>query len=245
MNQYIRSYFIILIYLAAGLVIVGTTQLLELPGWLNGSVIVLLFFVLLNMLTGKLLKLKDEIRTFWSLKKIIFLPIGILAGGVIALVPVLAVLLTGEITTDEVSIKTAVTASSIALTLVIVSWEELWFRGIFLNHCNRYLSAVNISVTNGLLFMLVHLLNPEINLLKTGPALFFAGAFLTSVYFYYKTIWLPVGLHFGNNYLSLQTPVEGHWLVGNEGYLGAVLPAILFFLVVKRMQKQDDKTKSS
>lgn len=245
MNQYVRSYFVILMYLAAGLVIVGVTSQLSLPGWLNGSVIVLLFFVLLNMLTGKLLRLTDEIRTFWSLQKIIFLPVGVLAGGIIAVIPVLAALLTGEITTDEISLKTAATASSIALTLVIVSWEELWFRGIFLNHCHRYLSAVNISVANGLLFMLVHMLNPEINLLKTGPALFFAGAFLTSVYFYYKTIWLPVGVHFGNNYLSLQTPVEGHWLWGNEGYLGAVLLAILFFLAVKLLLKQDDKPKSS
>lgn len=81
--------------------------------------------------------------------------------------------------------------------------------------------------------MMVHLLNPEINLLKTGPTLFFAGAFLTIVYFYFKTIWLPIGLHFGNNYLIIQSNLDTHWLFGNEGYLGAIILALLFLLFVK------------
>ncbi|MGC9330926.1 MAG: CPBP family glutamic-type intramembrane protease [Bacteroidales bacterium] len=43
------------------------------------------------------------------------------------------------------------------LTFVIIAWEELWFRGIFLNYCNRNLSVINLSLTIGFLFMLVHL----------------------------------------------------------------------------------------
>ena len=117
--------------------------------------------------------------------------------------------------------------------MAIVAWEELWFRGIFLNQCRKKISAINISVTIGLLFMLVHLLNPEISLLTTGPTLFFAGAFLTIVYFYFKTIWLPIGLHFGNNYLTVNSNLESHWFLGNESYFGAIILAGLFFLFVK------------
>lgn len=81
--------------------------------------------------------------------------------------------------------------------------------------------------------MLVHSINPNIDLLKTGPTLFFAGALLTIVYFYFKTIWLPIGLHFGNNFLSIGSNLDKHWLFGTEGYLGALVLTILFMLFVK------------
>lgn len=211
----------------------GIAQLLKTPDWLNSAFIVLTLFVIINIVTAKILKLKTEIKTFWGFKKIYFLPIGILAGGLIAVSPTLAGLLTGASKFSELKFDTTFTLTSIAVTLAIVAWEELWFRGIFLNYCNRNLSTINISITIGLLFMLVHLLNPEINLLKTGPTLFFAGVFLTIVYFYFKTIWLPIGLHFGNNYLTLQSNLDKHWLFGNEGYFGAIILAILCVIFIK------------
>jgi len=161
------------------------------------------------------------------------LPIGIVVGGLIPASSILVGLLAGKTTLNELTLNTAFTISSIIVTLAIVTWEELWFRGIFLNECNKNISAINISITIGLLFMLVHILNPEINLLKTGPALFFAGAFLTIVYFYFKTIWLPIGLHFGNNYLALHSNLENHWLLGNEGYFGAIILLGLFLIFTK------------
>lgn len=211
----------------------GIAQLFKTPDWFNSAFIVLTFFIVINIATTKILNLKTEIKTFWGFKKIYFLPIGILVGGLIAVSPNLAGLLTGMTKLSNLKLDMTFTLSSIAVTLAIVAWEELWFRGIFLNYCNRNLSAINISITIGLLFMLVHLLNPEINLFKTGPILFFAGAFLTIVYFYFKTIWLPIGLHFGNNYLTLQSNIDKHWLFGNEGYFGAIILAMFFLIFVK------------
>jgi membrane protease YdiL (CAAX protease family) len=215
------------------MLIMGIAQLFKTPDWLNSAFIVLTLFVIVNIVTAKILDLKNEIKTFWELKKIYFLPIGILAGGLIAVSPTLAGLFTGMTKFSELKLDTTFTFSSITVTLAIVAWEELWFRGIFLNYCNRNLSAITISITIGLLFMLVHLLNPDINLLKTGPTLFFAGAFLTIVYFHFKTIWLPVGLHFGNNYLTLQSNLDKHWLLGNEGYFGAIILGIVYCIFVK------------
>lgn len=211
----------------------GIAQLIKIPDWFNSAFIVLALFVIVNTLTAKTLNLKSEINTFWALKKIYFLPIGVLAGGLIAVSPYLAGLLTGMTKFNELKLDTAFTFSSIAVTLAIVAWEELWFRGIFLNHCNRNLSTINISITIGLLFMLVHMLNPDINLFKTGPTLFFAGVFLTIIYFYFKTIWLPIGLHFGNNYLALRSNLDEHWFLGNEGYFGAITLAILSLIFIK------------
>ena len=206
------------------MLVMGIAQLFKTPDWLNSAFIVLALFVIVNIATAKIFNLKTEIKTFWSIKKIYLLPIGILAGGLIAVSPVLAGLLTGATHFSELKFDTAFTLTSIAVTLAIVAWEEL---------CTRNLSAIHISIIIGLLFMLVHLLNPEINLLKTGPTLLFAGAFLTIVYFYFKTIWLPIGLHFGNNYLTIQSNLDKHWLFGNEGYFGAIVLALLFLLFVK------------
>lgn len=229
----LKSYLIIVAGLMTGIIILGITGLFNFPDWLNSSVVILLLFVLVNGMAVKILRLTDEARTFWSLKKVIYLPVGFAVGGLIAVSPALTGVVAGQLTLSDVSLKTDMTIAAIVSTLVIVSWEELWFRGIYLNYCRRYLSPIVISVVMGLLFMSVHILNPEIDLLKTGPALFFAGAFLTSVYFCYRTIWLPIGVHFGNNLLTLATPVEKHWLLGNEGYLSTCIMVLLFFLFVK------------
>jgi len=244
LNPKLKSYLAIFIFLIAGMLIMGIAQLFKTPYWFDSAFIVLTLFVIVNIVTAKILNLKTEIKTFWGFNKIYFLPIGILAGGLIAVSPALAGFLTGAIKFSELKLDTTFTFTSIALTLAIVAWEELWFRGIFLNYCNRNLSAVNISITFGLLFMLVHLLNPEINMLKTGPTLFFAGAFLTIVYFYFKTIWLPIGLHFGNNYLTIQSSLDKHWLFGNEGYFGAVILAILFLILIKLTNETHKTTRN-
>lgn len=244
MNKKLNNYIVIIAYLIAGLVVMATAQLLATPDWLNSTSIVVLLFIVVNIFTAKFFQLQSEIRTFWSLNKIYFLPTGILFGALIAAIPVLAGLAARITTASDLTLNTTFTATSIVVTLGIVTWEELWFRGIFLNYCNKNLSAINISVTIGLLFMLVHLLNPEINLLKTGPTLFFAGAFLTIVYFYFKTIWLPIGLHFGNNYLAVESPLENHWLLGNEGYLGAIILAGLFFIFAKLTLNKENLTRS-
>lgn len=233
MNPKLKSYLIILAFLIVGMLVMGITQLFKTPDWLNSAFIVLGLFVLVNIATTKIFNLNTEIKIFWCLRKIYFLPIGIIVGGIIAVSPILAGLLTGATTFSELKLDTTFTVTSIFVTLAIVAWEELWFRGIFLNYCNRHLSAINISITIGLLFMLVHLLNPEINMLKPGPTLFFAGAFLTIVYFYFKTIWLPIGLHFGNNYLTVQSNLDEHLFLGNEGYFRAIILAILFLTFVK------------
>ena len=233
MNSKLKSYLIILVFLIIGMLVMGLAQVFKTLDWLNSAFIVLALFVSVNIATAKIFNLNTEIKTFWSLKKIYFLPIGIIAGGIIAVSPILAGLLTGATTLSELKLDTTFTVTSIAVTLATVAWEELWFRGIFLNYCNRHLSAINIYITIGLLFMLVHLFNPEINMLKTGPTLFFAGALLTIVYFYFRTIWLPIGLHFGNNYFTIQSNINEHWLLGNEGYFGAIILAILFLIFVK------------
>ncbi|MBW6481757.1 MAG: CPBP family intramembrane metalloprotease [Vicingaceae bacterium] len=235
MNKQLKSYLIILGHLIICLTIFVSIQQLKLPTWLSASVLILLAFIFLNLIHFYFFKLKNEIREFWSIRKITYLPIGIIGGGLIAISPTFLGLISGQLSASDISFNTDFSISSIGLTFVIIAWEELWFRGIFLNYCNRYLSSINLSLTIGLLFMLVHLLNPKIDLLKTGLTLFFAGALLTILYFYFKTIWLPIGLHFGNNYLNsaINTKFETDILFGDDGYVGTIILAGLFLIFVK------------
>lgn len=235
MKTAIKSYLIIFGHLLLGKTVFVSIQKLTLPTWVNPSIAILVVFILLNLVQAYYFNVKNDIKEFWSIQKILYFLIGIICGGLISLSPTLLALLFGHITTSEVTFNNDVTILSICLTLVIVSWEELWFRGIYLNYCNKYLSEVVISVTIGVIFALIHILNPKINLLQTGPSLFFAGALLTIVYFYFKTIWLPIGLHFGNNFSNsiISAKFETNSIFGSDGYIGALILATLFLIFVK------------
>jgi membrane protease YdiL (CAAX protease family) len=240
-----KSCLIIILFIAIGLVIMSLVQILPIPHWLK-SVLVLLVFILVNLIAAKLFKLEKELKEYWSFRKIIYLLIGIFVGGLIVSTPVLVGLIAKKCSFADVSFNISFTVMSMILTLVIVTWEELWFRGIFLNYCRKYLSSISISIAVGLVFMLAHSMNPKINLLETGLDLFFAGAFLTVIYFYFKTIWLPIGVHFGNNFLQMNSPFEHDLFWGNEGYLSAVLLAVLFLIFVKlTIDKNQNLAKNS
>jgi membrane protease YdiL (CAAX protease family) len=120
-----------------------------------------------------------------------------------------------------------------------------------LSHCQKHLSDISISLAIGFLFMVMHFLNPEIDLMKTGPTLFFAGALLAILYLYYRTIWLPLGVHFGNNFLG---SVAGTWwdgdaFVGKDGYLTAVILALLYLVFAvlswRRSKRHEDRVNLS
>jgi len=239
LNKKIKSYLVIIGHLTVGLTILIASQQLKLPSWLNISIIVFIAFLFLNLTHLYIFKLDEELREYWSLRKIIFLFFGILGGTLIALGPTVIGVVTGQINFSELTFNSDISISSIGLTFLIIGWEELWFRGLFLNYCHRQLSSINLSLTIGLFFMLLHILNPKIDLLRTGPTLFFAGALLTILYFYYKTIWLPIGLHFGNNFTGtvLKTSNETDILFGTEGYIGTIVLAGLFFLFFIKTKK--------
>lgn len=238
MKNLVKSYLVILFYLIIGTVVLVVFQQINLPAWL-GSVFTLIVFLAINISGIYILKLNQAEKDFWALKKIHYLIWSILGGALIALMPTILKLVFGKSTFDNVHFNAEVSISGVLITFVIVGWEELWFRGLFLNYCKRYLSVTNISLTIGLLFMLVHTLNPEINLLVQGPGLFFAGALLTLLYFYYKSIWVPLGLHFGNNFFTsrIESGNSNDILFGEDGYIGAIILALIFVVFLIKEKK--------
>jgi|GEM_PF-907478 len=237
-EPYIKAYLVIFIHVLIGLIVLVALKRLTLPLWLNASVLILVVLLSINLISALIFKLKRELLEFWGFNKIVYLFIGILGGAVIGLIPEIVSIAIG-VADFNGQLNIDFSISTILLTLVIVGWEEIWFRGIFLNYCNRFLSPLSISLTIGTLFMIVHTLNPEIDLLRSGPSLFLAGALLTILYFAYRTFWLPLGLHFGNNYFGSAIEVQ-NWdnlFLGNDGYLGTLVLALVYLVFVFKIQR--------
>lgn len=97
------------------------------------------------------------------------------------------------------------------MTLCIVGWEELWFRGIALNYSARRTTKKQAALFFALLFVGLHMLNPKIRLAEAAPNLFLASLLLTSAYFSFQSIYLPLGLHLAWNHLNERI---GPWIFG-------------------------------
>ncbi len=238
-NSLTRPVVAIILNTILGLAILTLLKVFPLPFWLHPSIPILLVFVGFNYGLAALFKLKEELRDFWSMDKFAYILVGTVIGALIGLFPELICLI-GFDQPDGFEVDMDISFYAIGITLTVVAWEELWFRGVFLNYCRRFLSPSTISWMVGLAFMAVHALNPQVDLLVSGPTLFFAGAFLTLVYFVYETIWLPIGLHFGNNLFGSMLGVHtGDPIIfGEDGYLNALILAILYLGVLIRLRNR-------
>ena len=235
-NKKIYALVVLLIYTICCIAVIGIvpsiTSNLNIP-----SAIPLLVFVLLcNIGLAFAFRERPALKTNWNIQKIYFFLIGFLFWVLVLGVSFIIKLYFGGFSYTESLVEVSV--KSLAITLVIVAWEELMFRGIILNYAQRFASDQFIAVSMGLLFTLAHLLNPEFNILVQGVNLLLAGYLLTILYLKYKNIWLPLGFHFGNNIFgSVLVPLFGYQemetnsLIENEGYLDSIFLIIIVILV--------------
>lgn len=224
---------IIVAHIFVGIVVMISVGEIPRPQWLSPAVFLCLGFAFLNIIESRLLKVDRELIAYWSPRRLHWLVLGIPLGAVIGILPDLVEALANP--GASISYSTDFALAHVFGTLLIVAWEELWFRGIVLNRCARSLSPLTISLWVGFLFMSVHVLNPELDLVVVGPSLFFAGAMLTMLYFHLRSIWAPIGVHFGNNFFN--TAIEttsGDPVWGEDGYFTALLLATIFLLIVMR-----------
>ncbi|MDR2009506.1 MAG: CPBP family intramembrane metalloprotease [Bacteroidales bacterium] len=238
--NYLKAYGILLLNTLTGLAIMILNSFINIPNKYISVVLMLSLFVISNIIYAYCFKLTDDIKKYWSLRKSYFILPGIITGLIIAYLPITLGLITGKTNFSALSFY-EITISSLIITFLIVSWEELWFRGILLNYCKKFISYINISVASGILFMLMHIMNPNINLLTEGPSLFFAGALLTILYLYYKNIWLPIGIHFGNNFFNslVDYPLKDDIWFGEEKLISSFVTAILFIIFVIKVYKKN------
>ncbi len=90
-------------------------------------------------------------------------------------------------------------------------YEELMFRGYILQRLNEKTGPLVAVIISSLIFALLHVTNPGANFLGLVNT-WFIGALLCSLYFRSRSLWLPIGFHFGWNFLlgfAYSLPVSG------------------------------------
>lgn len=102
--------------------------------------------------------------------------------------------------------------------------EELMFRGVLFRHVEK-LTGTWIALTlSALVFGGVHLLNENAGLWGALCVAIAGGGMLTSAFIATRSLWLPMGLHFGWNYAQagiFSTEVSGNGL--KQGILDSEL----------------------
>ncbi|MGW9498740.1 CPBP family intramembrane glutamic endopeptidase [Streptomyces prasinus] len=128
--------------------------------------------------------------------------------------------------------------------------EELIFRGILFRIIEERTGTWIALTLTGLLFGLSHLLNPDADLWGALAIAIEAGGMLAAAYAATRTLWVPIGLHFGWNFAAagiFSTEVSGNntpqglldtmtsgptWVTGGDfGPEGSVY-AVLFGVLV-------------
>jgi membrane protease YdiL (CAAX protease family) len=118
-------------------------------------------------------------------------------------------------------------AGAIALVGIMAAaavTEELLFRGILFRIVEQWAGTWIALVLTATLFGLSHLFNPHATVWGALAIAIEAGAMLAAAYAATRTLWVPIGLHFGWNYAA--SAVFGTEVSGNntpDGLLHAVM----------------------
>ncbi|MBM2614913.1 CPBP family intramembrane metalloprotease [Actinoplanes sp. LDG1-06] len=100
--------------------------------------------------------------------------------------------------------------------------EELMFRGVLFRHVEKLTGTWLALLLSALVFGGVHLLNENATLWGALCVAVAGGGMLTSAFIATRSLWLPIGLHFGWNYAQaavFSTEVSGNGL--KQGLLDA------------------------
>lgn len=143
--------------------------------------------------------------------------------------------------------------ASVVLRIISVSVgaavvEELVFRGLLLQSISRAGGRWVALTITAVLFGAMHLLNPGATVWSAFAIAVQAGVLLGAAFFWRRSLWFPIGLHFGWNALQglvgipvsgvrepgllLGTPHGPWWLSGGEfGVEGSVVPVAIGVLL--------------
>jgi membrane protease YdiL (CAAX protease family) len=176
--------------------------------------------------------------------------LGFIIGAIIMIIGYLLLLFMNEIQFKEIVFNPKEIIISIFVYSIVAVVEEALFRGYVLRNLmlsfNKYIALIVTS----LLFALLHLVNPNINIFSFFN-LFLAGILLGTSYIFTKNLWFPIALHFswnlfqtllgfnvsGQDFYSFVEfeIVKNNLLNGGEfGFEGSILSIIaeVFFIIV-------------
>lgn len=89
---------------------------------------------------------------------------------------------------------------ALAVSLLAATGEELIFRGALFRIVEERFGSLVALAVSAVLFGLVHAPNTGATLVSTLAIAFEAGLLLAAAYLATRSLWLPIGLHFGWNF---------------------------------------------
>jgi hypothetical protein len=90
--------------------------------------------------------------------------------------------------------------SAVVFAIGTAIWEEVTFRGLLFRVTEQTFGTwVGVAVS-AIAFGAVHGLNPNASLAASIAIIVESGILLAAAYFATRTLWLPIGLHFGWNF---------------------------------------------
>ncbi len=185
---------------------------------LAGAIAASAAFVAFNWIVAGQFNLLERLKSFWAVKKLHHVFLGIIIG----VLPWGVALVAGE--DLQFGAMGGLTVTGVFGTLMIILWEELWFRGMPLNLAGDRYGKMGATIVFAAAFVVLHLMNPEIKILPAAPGLFLAGYVLGAAYFVFSSLWAPVGIHFVHNVLTSVYPHTEGTPAHNLGLLLLALP---------------------
>ena len=90
--------------------------------------------------------------------------------------------------------------SAVIFALGTAIWEEVTFRGLLFRITEQTFGTWIGVLVSAVAFGAVHGLNPNASLAASIAIILESGLLLAAAYFATRTLWLPIGLHFGWNF---------------------------------------------
>jgi membrane protease YdiL (CAAX protease family) len=87
-----------------------------------------------------------------------------------------------------------------ASALAAAVGEEIVFRGAIFRIVDERLGSTAATLLSAMIFGLLHAVNPGATLLSSTAIALEAGVLLAAAYAAARTLWLPIGIHFGWNF---------------------------------------------
>src|SRR6516164_952938 len=131
--------------------------------------------------------------------RIALLPLGILVGMVWFGLLIAMLYVGGYYQIDRLAFPNRL-LSAVIFAMGTAIWEEVTFRGLLFRVTEQTFGTwVGVAVS-AVAFGALHGLNPNASLAASVAIVLESGILLAAAYFATRTLWLPIGLHFGWNF---------------------------------------------
>jgi uncharacterized protein len=192
--------------------------------------------------------------------RVSLLPLGVFVGLVWFALLMLMLYAAGHYQISGVGLPNRVLSAAI-FALGTAIWEEVTFRGLLFRVTEQTFGTWIGVLASAVVFGAIHGLNPNASLAASIAIILESGVLLAAAYFATRTLWLPIGLHFGWNFAEdfiFGVRISGHaarpaivegtltgsplWTGGVYGLessiwaigIAAIMSAVLIVIAVRR-----------